>query len=56
MDSWIVVLVVKLFAVLAIACGYYFTVYKGCKALERVFPAGKLKDFLFRERGRYDGA
>lgn len=54
MDSWTLALLLKPLAVVALAALYYFTVYKGVKALERIFPSGRLKTFLFRERGRYD--
>lgn len=54
MESWKIALLVKPLVVVGLAAAYYFTVYKGVKALERIFPSGRLKTFLFRERGRYD--
>lgn len=52
MEPWAWALLLKPMAFVLLAVAYYFTVVKGVRALERLFPAGRLKDFLFRERGR----
>lgn len=51
MEGWVIALLMKSGAVLGLAFFYWMIVYKGSKALCRLFPDGKLKDFLFRERG-----
>lgn len=51
MEGWITALLLKAAGVLVLAFFYWLVIYKGTKALGRIFPEGKLKDFLFRERG-----
>jgi hypothetical protein len=54
MDGWQWSLLLKPFAVVLLVAGYYVFVYRGSHLLGRFIPNGRLKDFLFRERGRYD--
>lgn len=51
MSSWQWTLLLKPLAVLFVALCYYVLVYKGSHFLGRLIPDGKVKDFLFRERG-----
>lgn len=51
MDNWVIAIFMKAAAVLLLAFVYYVFVYKGSHMLGRLIPDGKLKDFLFRERG-----
>lgn len=52
--GWITALLLKAFAFMVFALLYYVVVYRPVKKLERIFPDGKIKRFLFRERGTYD--
>lgn len=51
MDNWVIAIFLKGAAVLLLAFLYYVFVYRGSHFLGRFIPAGKWKDFLFRERG-----
>lgn len=51
MEPWSWSLILKPLAVVLIAAAYYFLVIKGSQTIGRFIPDGKLKDFLFRERG-----
>lgn len=51
MDNWLWALLLKPLVFLAMAAAYYVFIYRGTQWLGRLFPDGKLKDFLFRERG-----
>lgn len=51
MENWVLALLLKGAAILLLAFGYYVFVYKGSHVLGRFIPDGKLKEFLFRERG-----
>jgi hypothetical protein len=51
MESWFVAMLVKVPAVVAIAFLYYVIVYKGSHLIRRFIPEGRVKEFLFRERG-----
>jgi hypothetical protein len=51
MDTWVIVLLVKGVAVVFLAFAYYVVVYKGSHLIGRLIPEGKVKEFLFRERG-----
>ena len=44
-------LMLKGAAIVLLAFGYYVVVYKGSLFLGRFIPDGKLKEWLFRERG-----
>lgn len=54
MESWQWALLLKPLAVVLIAACYYVFVYKGSHFVGRFIRDGRLKEFLFRERGRYD--
>lgn len=54
MDSWLVALLVKGVATVAIVFLYYVFVYKGSHLIGRFITNDRLYDFLFRERGKYD--
>lgn len=51
MENWVLALVLKGAAVLLLAFCYYVVVYRGSHFLGRFIPDGKLKEWLFRERG-----
>lgn len=51
MDGWVLALLLKGSAVVLLALFYYVVVYKGTQLLGRFIPEGRIKDFLFRERG-----
>lgn len=53
MEPWLIALLVKPLALIAIVAIYYVVVYKGSHLLGRFLPDGRLKDFLFRERGSH---
>ncbi len=54
MTAWHWALLLKPLGALLIIAAYYVVVYKGSHLLGRFIPNGKVKEFLFRERGRYD--
>lgn len=51
MENWVLALLLKGAAIMLLAFGYYVVVYKGSHVLGRFIPDGKLKEWLFRERG-----
>lgn len=51
MEPWLIAILVKVPAVVAIAFLYYVLVYKGSHFIGRFIPEGRLKEWLFRERG-----
>lgn len=51
MQGWAWTLVLKPLAVVAVVFAYYVVVYKGSHLIGRLLPNGRLKEFLFRERG-----
>ena len=51
MEAWVAALLLKGAAILLLAFGYYVVVYKGSHVIGRFIPDGKLKEWLFRERG-----
>lgn len=51
MEAWVIALLVKGVTLIALAFAYYVVVYKGSHLIGRFLPNGKLKEFLFRERG-----
>lgn len=52
MDVWVVALLLKAVAGVAIVWLYYVFVYKGSHLLGRFIRNDAIYDFLFRERGR----
>lgn len=38
----------------ALVFAYYIVIYKGSHLLGKIIPDGKVKEFLFRERGNAD--
>lgn len=38
-------------AIVLLAFGYYVVVYKGSHLIGRFIPSGRVKEWLFRERG-----
>jgi hypothetical protein len=52
MQSWVVALLLKGVAAIAVAFAYYVIVYRGSHVLGRYIKNPKLYDFLVRERGR----
>jgi hypothetical protein len=51
MSTWLVTLILKWIGAIFFVAAYYFVVIKGVKFLDGYFPNGRLKTFLFRERG-----
>lgn len=51
MEAWVLALLMKGAAVVLLAFAYYVVVYRGSQFLGRFIPDGKLKEWLFRERG-----
>lgn len=51
MENWVLALLLKGVAVVILAFGYYVVVYKGSHLIGRFIPDGKVKEWLFRERG-----
>ncbi len=51
MEGWVIALLVKGGSVVALAFAYYVFVYKGSHFIGKFIPEGKVKEFLFRERG-----
>ena len=51
MENWVLALLLKGVAVVILAFGYYVVVYKGSHFIGRFIPDGKVKEWLFRERG-----
>jgi hypothetical protein len=51
MDTWVIALLVKGVTLVVLAFAYYVVVYKGSHLLGCFIPNGKVKEFLFRERG-----
>lgn len=52
MEGWMLALLMKGAAGIGLAFGYWLVVYKGAALIGRFIPPGRVKDFLFRERGR----
>lgn len=44
-------LLMKGAAIVLLAFGYYLVVYRGSHLIGRLIPDGKIKEWLFRERG-----
>lgn len=55
MDAWIAALLMKGAAIVLLAFGYYVVVYKGSHLIGRFIPDGKVREWLFRERGSGSG-
>ncbi len=55
MENWVLALLLKGVAVVILAFGYYVVVYKGSHLIGRFIPDGKIKEWLFRERGSGSG-
>lgn len=51
MEAWVIALLMKGAAIVLLAFCYYVFVYKGSHLIGRFIPDGKLKEWLFRERG-----
>ena len=51
MEAWVAALLLKGAAIVLLAFGYYAVVYKGSHFIGRFIPDGRVKDWLFRERG-----
>ena len=51
MDNWVYALLLKFASLLLLAFLYYVFVYKFTRLIGRFIPNGKVKEFLFRERG-----
>lgn len=51
MQSWVIALLMKGAAIVLLAFGYYVVVYRGSHLIGRFIPDGRLKAWLFRERG-----
>jgi hypothetical protein len=56
MDVWLIGLLIKGVSMVALVFAYYVVVYKGSHLLGKLFPEGKVKEFLFRERGNADAS
>jgi hypothetical protein len=51
MENWLLALLMKGSAIVLLAFCYYVFVYKASHLIGRFIPEGKLKEWLFRERG-----
>jgi hypothetical protein len=51
MENWVLALLMKGAAIVLLAFLYYVVVYKGSHFIGRFIPDGKVKEWLFRERG-----
>lgn len=51
MENWVLALLMKGAAIVLLAFGYYVVVYKGSHFIGRFIPDGRVKEWLFRERG-----
>lgn len=51
MPDWVVTLLVKPFVALLLFCVVFALPIVLVRAMQPYFPGGRLKDFLFRERG-----
>lgn len=51
MEAWVIALLMKGAAVVLLAFGYYVVVYRGSHLIGRFIPNGRIKEWLFRERG-----
>lgn len=54
MPTWGWALLLKPLAAVGVAFVYYVVVYKGSRFIGRFITNKRLRDFLFRERGRHD--
>lgn len=51
MEAWVIALLMKGAAIVLLAFGYYVVVYRGSHMIGRFIPNGRIKEWLFRERG-----
>lgn len=51
MENWVLALLMKGAAIVLLVFLYYVVVYKGSHFIGRFIPDGKVKEWLFRERG-----